>query len=47
MGYGSGAYGTWAYGVPPSYPVTSSMPRALRIRALLYLILIPTLVLLA
>ena len=48
MSYGMGTYGGYAYGVDPVYPVhTSRMPRGLRIRILLYLILVPTLVLLA
>ena len=47
MGYGAGGYGEYTYGVPPVYPARATpMPRALRIRGLLYLILVPTFMLL-
>lgn len=43
-----GVYGGYAYGVDPVYPAQPArMLRAMRIRILLYLILIPTFVLLA
>lgn len=48
MSYGLGPYGGYAYGVDPVYPVqATSMRRALRIRILLYLILIPSMLLMA
>jgi hypothetical protein len=44
VGYGNGTFGGYQYGVDPVYPAPhAGMRRALRIRVIAYIVLIPTL----